>query len=147
MNKKDAYYFSHDSNSRNDVKIIKLRREMGMEGYGIFWCLIEILRESSDYKISLSSVDDISFNIHVNSQKIMKIIKEYSLFEIVDNCFCSPRLCNSMNEYNTLKMKLQEAGRKGGYSRAKAYSKRGHGIKGNKSKENKNVIFPSEMIL
>ena len=75
MNKKDAYYFSHDSNSRNDVKIIKLRREMGMEGYGIFWCLIEILRESSDYKISLSSVDDISFNIHVNSQKIMKIIR------------------------------------------------------------------------
>jgi len=35
--KKEAYYFSHDSNARQDEKIIKLRMKLGWEGYGLYW--------------------------------------------------------------------------------------------------------------
>jgi len=39
--KKEAYYFSLDSNARDDPKILQLRMEMGWEGYGLFWAIIE----------------------------------------------------------------------------------------------------------
>jgi len=47
---KDAYYFSHDSNARNDPKIQALMSKWGYEGYGWFWAVLETLREQSDYK-------------------------------------------------------------------------------------------------
>ena len=45
---KDAYYFSHDSNARNDQRLIKIRMKYGMEGYGIYFGIIEILREQEN---------------------------------------------------------------------------------------------------
>jgi len=144
---KDAYYFSHDANSRNDVKCVKLRREMGMEGYGIFWAIIEVLRESSTYSLPLDSIDDISFHLHVESEKVTKIIRDFDLFEIHENHFFSTRLCKSMEEYNSLKFKLKEAGKKGGNGKAKARLKPGSGIKEKKMKEKESDFFPSGMIL
>ena len=40
---KDAYYFSHDSNAKDDPKCMVLIDQLGLEGYGIFWVLIETL--------------------------------------------------------------------------------------------------------
>ena len=34
-NEKDAYFFSHDCNARNDPKILALRSVYGAEGYGV----------------------------------------------------------------------------------------------------------------
>lgn len=48
---KDAYYFSHDSNARHDPKILAMRSVFGLEGYGRYWVLIEILREQESYKL------------------------------------------------------------------------------------------------
>lgn len=48
---KDAYYFPHDSNARNDPKIKALINKYGLSGYGRFWIVIEMLRESSNYKL------------------------------------------------------------------------------------------------
>ena len=36
-------YFNHDSNSFTDIKIIKMRSKLGIESYGIFWALLELL--------------------------------------------------------------------------------------------------------
>ena len=41
MNK--SYYFSHDYTASEDVKILYLRQELGMEGYGIYWFIVERL--------------------------------------------------------------------------------------------------------
>jgi len=140
--KKEAYYFSHDANARNDVKIIKLRRSMGLEGYAIYFCLIEILREQAGYKLLLSSIPDIAFELHTSEEKIKVVINSFDLFVIDENFFFSSRLLSSMEQYNELKTKLVEAGRKGGLSRALASPKPPSSIKGNKIKENKNSKSP-----
>lgn len=132
--KKDAYYFSHDANARNDIKIIKLRRSLGLEGYAIYFCLIEMLREQADYKMPLSSISDIAFDLHTSDEKIKTVINSFELFIIDQNHFFSSRLLTSMETYNELKTKLIEAGRKGGLSRAKAMPEQPSSIKGNKSK-------------
>ena len=48
---KDSYYFQHDSNARNDPKLKALMNTYGLEGYGRFWIIIEMMRESSCYKL------------------------------------------------------------------------------------------------
>ena len=40
---KDAYYFTHDSNAKDDPKCALLIDQLGMEGYGIYWMLIEVV--------------------------------------------------------------------------------------------------------
>jgi len=51
---KDAFYFGHDINARNDVKMRALRREAGgWAAYGLVWALIEYSGEQSDYRIEL----------------------------------------------------------------------------------------------
>ena len=40
---KETFYFSHDYNARNDIKIKKLILKHGFCGYGIFWAIIEDL--------------------------------------------------------------------------------------------------------
>ena len=45
---KDTFYFSHDYNSRNDEKIKSLLRKHGMQGYGLFWALIEDLYNNAN---------------------------------------------------------------------------------------------------
>ena len=46
---KDTYYFSHDYNARNDEKMIAVRMKHGAEGYGIFFMILEKMRESENY--------------------------------------------------------------------------------------------------
>lgn len=47
---KDAFYFPHDSNARRDNKILAMTSVYGNEGYGLYWKILEVLREQPDYK-------------------------------------------------------------------------------------------------
>lgn len=110
---KEAYYFSHDSNARNDIKIIRLRRALGLEGYAIYFCLIEILREQKDHKLPLASVTDIAFDLRTSDEKLKAVISGYDLFIIEEEKFFSSRLLRSMEDYTEKKKKLSDAGKKG----------------------------------
>lgn len=118
---KEAYYFSHDANARNDVKIVKLRRVLGLEGYAIYFCLIEILREQKDHKLPIESISDIAYDLHTSEEKIKSVISGFDLFLIEgqneDQKFFSARLLRSMGEYNSKKLKLSESGKKGNEKR------------------------------
>ena len=78
---KDAYYFSHDSNARNDQRLIKLRMKYGMEGYGIYFGIIEILREQEDYILFESDVDGIAYDLRIEPKQLEDIIHNYNLFQ------------------------------------------------------------------
>lgn len=110
---KESFYFSHDSNARNDVKIIKLRRQLGIEGYGIYWCLIEMLRDAPENKLPIESIDDIAFSINCSKEKVDAVIRGYDLFIILDDTFFSDRLIRSMESYKQLKASKSKAGKIG----------------------------------
>lgn len=44
-------YFSHDRDARSDPKVIKLRMQYGMEGYGCYFALLEMMFSESDYSL------------------------------------------------------------------------------------------------
>lgn len=116
---KDSYYFSHDSNARNDPKILKLMRQLGAEGYGIFWMIIEVLREQASYTLPLSSMEDLAFQFHVSKEKIQAVVEGYGLFIVENESFYSARLIRSMSIYDERKRKIIEASKKGNAKRWK----------------------------
>ena len=56
---KDFCYFPHDSNARNDPRVLKLRRIATMEGVGVYWCILEIFRESENYMLEIELLEDV----------------------------------------------------------------------------------------
>ena len=137
--KKDAYYFSHDSNARNDQKCVKLRRVLGVEGYGVFWILVEMLREATDYRLPLESVTDIAFEARVSEEKIRAVISNFELFEIEDNHFFSLRLLSSMelmeDKSKTARKSALKRWNKGLDANALPTHSERNAIKGKESKE------------
>jgi len=98
MKKKDAYYFSHDCNAQDDPKCMMLIDDLGMEGYGIFWALIEKLRAEKDYVLPFSICGRFARRWATSEAKIQAVVNNYGLFEIVDGVFFSLRLKRSMEE-------------------------------------------------
>jgi alpha-galactosidase/6-phospho-beta-glucosidase family protein len=96
--KKDAYYFSHDANAQDDPKMMILIEQLAMEGFGIFWALIEKLRAEKDYKLPLSVTGPFAKRWGTSKEKVETVIKNYGLFIIENDYFFSLRLQNSMIE-------------------------------------------------
>jgi hypothetical protein len=79
---KDAYYFSHDSNARHDPKILAMRSVYGVHGYGMYWIIIEMLRESDEYKLPKSKF---LFNAIAMQMQCKDVSKEYAN-QFVSDC-------------------------------------------------------------
>ena len=77
-NEKDAYFFSHDCNARNDPKILALRSVYGAEGYGVYFMLVEILREQPDYKLAVNKYiwSTLAMQMQVEASKLEQIIND-----------------------------------------------------------------------
>ena len=147
---KDAYYFSHDSNARNDQRLMKVRMKYGMEGYGIYFGIIEILREQSDYKLGSCQFESIAFDLRVDVKKVEDIVMgEFVLFEWDSEYseFWSKSLKRRMEKLDLIKEKRAEAGRVGGKSKASAKAKVKH-LEASKVKESrldKNTVKQSKI--
>lgn len=140
---KDAFYFPHDSNARNDQRLLKARMKYGMEGYGVYFGIIEILREQSNYKLPISAFESIAFDLRVDV-KIIKylVMGECNLFEYDGNTdeFYSKSLKRRLERMDELKQKRAEAGRKGGKATAKLKQKIGTAKALNKTKQDKTKL-------
>ncbi|MDY0050923.1 MAG: DUF4373 domain-containing protein [Aliarcobacter sp.] len=87
MSTKENCYFSHDANAKDDFKIMLLIEELGLEGYGIFWVLIETLREQQNYKYPIKLLSVLARKYNTTLTKLEVVVRNYYLFEIEDDCF------------------------------------------------------------
>ncbi len=69
-----AHYFSHDSNARNDQKIMILRTEFGWEGYGIYFAMLEIMFDDEETEIKKKALKAIAYANNIDHQKLSSII-------------------------------------------------------------------------
>jgi uncharacterized protein YdaU (DUF1376 family) len=104
MNK--SYYFSHDYNSANDVKILFLRQQLGMEGYGIYWFLVENLAQAGGI-LPLNITPVLAMQMQTNEVKVKAVIEEFNLFTIAEDGFFSNRL----NDHLKIRISMQEKGK------------------------------------
>lgn len=118
--KKDAFYFSHDANAKDDFKCMLLIEELGLEGYGIFWILVETLREQDCFKYPIRLLPSLSRKYNTTLTKMEVVIKNYNLFQIdEENFFFS----QSLNRRMALMDKAREQRKLAGIASGKARKK------------------------
>jgi hypothetical protein len=79
---KDAYYFPHFSNARHDRKLKRVRKELGVEGYGIYFMLLEVLRDQEEFKYPIEDLDLLADEFGTSEQKVRTVICNYQLFQV-----------------------------------------------------------------
>ena len=72
-------YFPHDSNARNSEKMVELRMQHGAAGYGVYFMLIERLREAADYSCVVN-YNSIAFDLRVSAELIKSVLRDFRLF-------------------------------------------------------------------
>lgn len=110
---KEAFYFSHDSNARNDERILAVRMRHGAEGYGIYFMILERLRESTDY-MSVKDYNVIAFDLRVSADKVKSVVEDFNLFTTSEDGkhFYSESLLRRMERKDTVSKKRKEAAEK-----------------------------------
>lgn len=142
MKNKERYYFSHDSNALSDPKILIMRADYGLEGYGLYWALLEMMRNEADYMLEYTNNSFRAIKSLTNAkidvgQFIDTCINDYQLF-VLDkekNRFYSKSFLRRMQEYEK-KLEIKRAnGRLGGRPR-----KNGNASE-NKPNQNQNETY------
>lgn len=77
-------YFSHDSNARNDEKLIRLRIRHKAAGYGVYFMLLEILREKKDF-LCPRDYNAIAYELREDAALVKSVIEDYGLFEFTED--------------------------------------------------------------
>lgn len=106
-------FFSHDSNARNSDKLIPLRAKMGAEGYGIYFMILERLREEPDYT-SVKDYNMLAFDLRVDAAKVKAVVELFGLFSFTDDGkrFYSEGFLKRMQIKDEKSEKAREAARK-----------------------------------
>jgi hypothetical protein len=130
--KSNSYYFSHDYNSANDTKILFLRHQLGMEGYGIYWFLIEQLANAGG-KLPLELIPVLAMQMQTTDVKVNGVVHNFDLFTIASGEFYSERLQNHL----ALRQNLSEKGKLGAANRWKNGEANGVAIGEGNAKERK----------
>lgn len=111
-------YIPHPTNARVSSAVMEMLAEEGACGYGIYWMLLEVLRDAPSYSIPYKP-KSLAYSLHlVDVAQLERICNSYGLFELdtLGNLSC-PWLSSQMEDYDEKKKKLQEAGRRGAQAR------------------------------
>ena len=114
--KKDSYWFRHDSSAGRGLKLRKIQFLYGHWGKGIYWDVVEILRDSANYNYSCDEFDLRMLSGLIgcdDSDKFLEWYQNCIKFELLvehKNKFFSPALSRVMDVWDTKK----ENGKKGG---------------------------------
>lgn len=110
--KKDAYYFPHFCNARHDRKLKRVQKELGVEGYGIYFMLLEVLRDQQDFKYPLDDIDLLADEFGTSEQKVNTVICNYKLFDMdEEKNFTSHKMQLYLQPYLERSKKAQTAAR------------------------------------
>ena len=107
-----SFYFQHDYNAASDSKILFLRHQLGMEGYGVYWFIIEQLAQA-DGILPLRIIPVLAMQTQVPEAKVKAVVEGYELFEITEDNFFSSRL----NKHLNIRKILSEKGKEGAEKR------------------------------
>ena len=130
-------YFSHDSNARDSEKLLNVRIRYGAAGYGVFFMLLERLREDAEYK-SVKDYNAIAFNLRVDTSLVKSVVEDFGLFVFTEDgkYFYSESFNRRMKHKDEVRQKRIEAGRQGGLARAANANRANANLNSSKSQAN-----------
>jgi hypothetical protein len=110
--KKDAFYFPHFSNARHDRKLKRVIKDLGIEGYGIYFMILEVLRDQQDFKYPMVDLDLLADEFGTSESKVSVVVNNYDLFIIdSDEQFFSPKMLTYLEPYFRMREQRKLAGK------------------------------------
>lgn len=116
-----SLWFRHDTASMTDTRMQRILRLFGMKGVGIYWCIVEILYVNNGF-VELSEIDDLAFQLRVESEVISKLIMDKNIFESDGKTFWSERVNRELEYQNIISEKARSAANKRWKNNADAYN-------------------------
>lgn len=113
---KDSYWFRHDSTAGRGTRMRKMAFIYSHWGKGVYWDVIEMLRDQENYKFPCSDFDLKMLADLIGCKDETKFINwfndcvKFGLFKVEGEEFFSEILCENMKRWETSK----ENGKKGG---------------------------------
>lgn len=108
------HYFPHDSNARNSDKLIRLRMRHKSAGYGVYFMILERLREEPEY-MSVKDYNMIAYDLREDASLIKSVVEDFGLFVFTEDgkYFYSESFKRRMEVKDEKSKKRSEAGKKG----------------------------------
>jgi hypothetical protein len=95
-------WFPHMANARRRREVMLMMDDFGNEGYGIYWQLLEILREEETNRWPMDDIKILCKPLDASENKLSAIVGCYGLFEIdSDGQFGSPDLDRLLADLNS----------------------------------------------
>ena len=104
--KKDQY-IPHEVSMRNTSEVMNLIEKEGMEGYGIYWALMEYLRTQDDYIGDIEVLKSLARQLRVRLPKLKRIMENYGLFSCTETTFLSPKLVEVMKPFEDRRARIE----------------------------------------
>jgi len=99
-------WFKHDSNANTDAKLQRVRMKYGMEGYGLYWYLLELIAAGVEkHNITFELEHDseiISFNTGIHRdviQEMMTFFVELNLLENSSGLITCLKMASRTDDY------------------------------------------------
>ena len=106
-------WFKHDSVANIDPKLRKLRIKYGMEGYGLYWYLLEcIARNVQPHNLSYSLEEDseiISYDTGIHKDIVEEMVKymvNLGLFKNRDGAILCLKMMERSDEYTAKLLRI-----------------------------------------
>lgn len=82
-------YFPLDTDIKSDIRVKRMMKALGLEGYGIYISLLQMLCKAKSFRYLISDIDLLADDIGSSIEKIKVVVLSYDLFEIIDEEFFS----------------------------------------------------------
>ena len=100
-------YIPHEVSMRNTSEVMNLIEKEGMEGYGIYWALMEYLRTQDDYIGDIEVLKSLAGQLRVRLPKLKRIMENYGLFSCTETTFLSPKLVEVMKPFEDRRARIE----------------------------------------
>lgn len=114
---KETYFFRHDYHARNDHRLCALVSDHGAAGYGIYWCLVEMLHEETTHKLPMQDYlfRSVAKQMSTTAEQVLNIVQDcmnvYQLFSGESGFFFSNRVFKNISDREDIKEKRSKAGK------------------------------------
>jgi len=118
--KSETNFYIHDSNARNDEKLLRLRMRHKAAGYGVYFMLLEILRDKKGFMCP-KDYNVIAFELREDAALIKSVVEDFGLFVFTQDgkYFYSEPFLQRMEKIGHVSKARREAAKKRWGSRDK----------------------------
>lgn len=136
--KNENLWLKHQADFADHDNALLLLEEQGLEGYGIYWILMEKMRNRDTLKLPMSIIPTIARMYMTTPEKVEEVINNYALFDFDDNeYFYSTNMLEEVQKLQESKEKRSLAGQKGNKIRWEKQSAASQSHTNNNASQNK----------